>query len=242
MEITGPFLDRGKKRDHLPSCWFLRYSTPKLNQDGTSQLNAKGRPVLLRHRPYYASKQKAEADKPRLVDQHRTAGAGDFLFDRSAADNYSAAKKIIGDVPLVEVAKFWRLHHPKTKPENCRALYDRFIAEMTRRHGKPADSDAAGPDGEHVRESRHISDLRSRVGAFVKTEFGDRYPGTVTRSEILSYVNGLEEVAPRTRRNHKNSLSAFFGWIRECEIITASPAADISRRQLPKEHPKEIRF
>jgi hypothetical protein len=49
---------------------------------------------------------------------------GDYAgctVDRNAAD-YEAAKKIIGDVRLVAVVKFWRLHHPeKLKPSSRRS-------------------------------------------------------------------------------------------------------------------------
>ncbi len=30
MEITGPFLDRGKKRAQHRSCWYLSYTVPKV--------------------------------------------------------------------------------------------------------------------------------------------------------------------------------------------------------------------
>lgn len=43
MEISGPCLDKVKKRRHEPSCWFLRYTTPKLKPDGTSVLDSEGR-------------------------------------------------------------------------------------------------------------------------------------------------------------------------------------------------------
>ena len=57
MEITGPFLDKAKKGQPKP--WYLRYSTGKLNPDGTAVLDEAGNQVLQRHRPYYASKAKA---------------------------------------------------------------------------------------------------------------------------------------------------------------------------------------
>ena len=34
-EITGTFLDRAKRRTHAHTVWYLRYSTPKRNADGT---------------------------------------------------------------------------------------------------------------------------------------------------------------------------------------------------------------
>ena len=81
MEITGPFLDRAKQGQPKP--WYLRYSAPKLNSDGTAVLGRDGKPVLQRHRPYYPTKAKAEADKPRIQEQIGAAGTGRFLFDRA---------------------------------------------------------------------------------------------------------------------------------------------------------------
>lgn len=236
MKITGPFLDRAKRLRGQPSCWFLRYSTPKTRDDGTVILDAVGKPLLKRHRPYYPSKAKAEADKPRIEEQHGTSGAGSFLFDRNAAGDYEAARKVTGGVPLVEVARFWRLHHPEKPGENCRALYLRYITEAEERFGTRA------RDGERKKRTRHIDDLRSRVGAFVKTKFGDRFPETVTQKELLDYVTGLKDCEARTIRNHKNALSAFFGWVRDQQLITANPAAGIRKRMLPKEQKKEIEF
>ena len=236
MKITGPFLDKAKRLNGQPSCWFLRYSTPKTRGDGTVILDGVGKPLLKRHRPYYPSKAKAEADKPRIEEQHGTAGAGNFLFDRNAASDYEAAKTFTGGVPLVEVARFWRLHHPEKPGENCRALYLRYIAEAEERFGPRVIG------GERRKKARHIDDLRSRVGAFVKTKFGDRFPETVTQKELLDYVTGLKDCEARTIRNHKNALSAFFGWIRDQQLIATSPAAGIRKRMLPKEEKKEIGF
>lgn len=231
MEITGPFKDKAKKRGGQPAYWFLRYSTPKKNPDGTALKGENGLPILQRHRPYYESKAKAEADKPNLKAQHDSAGAGDFLFDRNAAADYEAAVKIVGKMPLVEVAKFWRLHHPEKEKQKLRELLVEFLADVERLTGRG--------DGH---DTRHISDLRSRLGAFVGGPFGDRYPDTVTRKDVLSYVSALKDVEVRTKRNHKNALSAFFGWMKGKELIPGNPAGGIKRRLLGKETKKEIKF
>lgn len=77
MEITGPFVDRAKKRRQAPACWYFRYATPKLNPDGTSVLDAAGKIVLKRHQPYYESKAKAEADKPSI--REKTVPVSSFI-------------------------------------------------------------------------------------------------------------------------------------------------------------------
>lgn len=169
MDITGPFLDRKKRRQHQPRCWYLRYSAPKKNEDGTIALGENGRPLLQRHRPYYETKDKAEADKPRILSQETEAGSGEFLFDRTAASDYEAAKRIVGAVPLVEIAKFWRRHHPDKPKENLAELFPKFLQDVEDRLGK----------------ERHWSDLKSRGGIFLKT-YGTRYPDTISREDVLS--------------------------------------------------------
>lgn len=226
MEITGPFLDQSKRRLKQPACWYLRYSAPKRNADGTLVLDVAGKPVLQRYRPYYESKAKAEEDKPNIRAQYESAGTGQFLFDRKAAEDYEGALKLVGGVPLMEVARFWRLHHPDRPKRRLAELFHAFLEDVKLRHG----------------EGRHYSDLKSRGKAFLAAGFGERYADTVTRQEILSYVKGLD-AAPRTMRNHKTTVCEFFNWlVQEAHELTVNPAAGIKKRMLPKETAKEIVF
>lgn len=226
MEITGPFLDQSKRRNKRPACWILRYSTPRRNADGTFALDAAGKPLLQRHRPYYESKAKEEEDKPSIRAQHEAAGTGQFLFDRKAAEDYEGALKLVGGVPLLEVARFWRLHHPDQPKRRLAALFLAFLEDVKLRHG----------------EGLHFSDLKSRGNAFLSAGFGERYAGTVTRHEILGYVKGLD-AAPRTMRNHKATVCEFFNWlVQEAHELAVNPAAGIKKRMLPKETTKEIEF
>lgn len=237
MKISGPFLDKAKKSAGQPNCWYLRYSTPKLKQDGTIVIEGNGKPALRRHRPYFPSKAKAEADKPRLEEQHNATGSSQFLFDRNAVLDYEQALKITGGVPLVDVAKFWRLHHPEKTLANCRELSVRYI-EVVR--SRSASALKKTSNGEPVYD-RHVSDLKYRIGAFVNTPYGLRYPLSITKAEILKYIWDVEG-EPRTKRNHRNALSAFFGWMEEEGLVSKNPAGGIELRQLPKEVPKEIEF
>lgn len=227
MEITGPFLDSVKKNRQQNKCWYLRYSAPKKNPEGTVQLDSDGKMVLQRYRPYYESKAKAEADIPNIRSQHESTGSGQFLFDRKAAEDYDAASKLVGGIPLVEVAKFWRLHHPDRPKRKLDELFTAYLEDIKERHG----------------EGRHYSDLKSRGGAFLAAGYSIRYPDTVTRAEIMTYLKEMTDVAPRTRRNYKMVICEFFNWIiQETQEITVNPAAGITRRMLPKEVKKEIGF
>lgn len=228
MEITGPFLDASKSKLGRPNCWFLRYSAPELKTDGTMVLDASGAPVMRRYRPFYESKAKAEADIPRIQNQHHKTGFSELVMDRGAVEDYEAAKLIAGPVPLVEVAKFWRLHHPTEVKLHVSELLVRFLADVSSRNG----------------EGRHLSDLKSRGQAFVLAGFGNRYPDTITREEILSYLRGMTgKVAPRTIRNHKTMVCEFCNWlVQEAQVIQTNPAACIKKRMLPKDVSKEIEF
>lgn len=223
MQITGPHLDTAKRGQPKP--WFLRYSTPKTDANGSILRTPDGRPVLQRHRPYYKTKADAEADKPRIVDQHSTTGSGEFLFDRSAAAEFEAARKIAGHVPLTEVAKFWRLHHPEEKSKTLGEWQPVFIADVVSRHGK----------------TRHEGDLRSRLDHFAAAGFRDRLPKTITRKEIISYLINSGG-APRTKLNRKRVLCAFFNWLLSQNAVTENAAGGIKRRELPVIKPKEIGF
>lgn len=59
--------------------------------------------MLKQHRPYYESKAEADADadadKPSIREQHEKTGSGQFLFDRTAAEDYETALKLVGGVP-----------------------------------------------------------------------------------------------------------------------------------------------
>jgi hypothetical protein len=223
MKITGPFRDGSKAGQ--PSQWYLRYSTPRLNSDGTAITDGEGRPVLQRHRPYYETRAKAEADKPRIAGQYGAAGAGEFLFDRGAAADFEAAKKIVGEMPLVEIAKFWKLHHPDQTKAKLRAYLKEFLGDIEDKHGK----------------KRYWHDLKSRVGTFLGAGFGERYAESVARRDITAYLKGLTSGA-RTKRNHRASIGAFFAWLLAREHVTINPARGISKWDLPVGPKKEIRF
>ncbi len=233
IAITGPFLDKKKKAGRQPKPWFLRYSAPKVRADGGLVLGPNGRPVLQRHRPFYATKADAEADKPRLVDQFAQTGAGDFVFDWRAAEDYDAAKRMVGEISLLEVARFWRLHHPEKKTETLNDWAPRFLKAIENRGG----------------ETRHPKDLKSRVGTFLRAGFGERLPATVTRQEVLTHLleslpppKGKVRAAPRTRGNHKAAIHNFFAWLVEQNVLPANPVDGITKRQLPKVVHKEVVF
>lgn len=232
MTVTGPYKDKSKARSGQTSIWYLSFFAPKQHADGTLVLNSKGSPKVVRHRTYYKTRAEADADRPRLETQHAAAGVGGFLFDRKAADDYEAARKEVGDgISLLEVARFWRQHHPLAEKKRLGALIMEFLAEIST----------------NLDKGRHWSDLSWRLKAFCAAGFAERYPDTVTRPEIFTYLQGVKNKngtppQPRTRRNHKTALCNFFNWLVAKSVISANPAGGIKRRMLPREVPKEITY
>jgi integrase len=224
MKIGGPFRDKGKHGTQLK--WYLSFFITKKNADGTIVIGANGKAVRVRMRPFYASKDKAEADKERIQEQYDETGGGKFLFNRQAAGEYEQAKKMVGELSLIEVAKFWRLHHPDKPTEKLGVLYTEFMADLAVRLG----------------EKRTYSDRKSRLTAFLAAGYADRYPNTVTREEIFAYLSGLPGVVPRTKRNHKIAICEFFNWLVEKGKMASNPASGIKKGKFGKEVRKEIKF
>lgn len=224
MNIGGPFLNESKRGQPKP--WYLSYFVARLKPDGSAELDAEGKPLMKRVRPYYESKAKAKADIDRIREQHAVSGSGQFLHNRESAAEYEKAKKIVGAASLIDVARFWRRHHPEKPKAKLGELKDLFLADIESRLGK----------------ERHWSDRKSRLGKFLAAGFADRYPETVERVEIMAYLRDMQDAAPRTRRNHKNALSEFFSWMVDQQHTPSNPAAGIKKRMLPREEKKEIGF
>lgn len=223
FEVYGPHRDPDKKGQ--PKEWYLLYSTPERNADGTPILDEDGKPKLRRHRPHYASKAKAAADIPRLLAQFGESGHGAFIQSRAAADEYEQAKQIAPEISLVDAAKFWRLHHPRQDTKNISELLPPFLDDIERRLGK----------------TRHWSDLKSRLNGPFKVKFGHRIPETIPRHEVMDYLKNYPG-AGRTVLNEKRAICNFFGYLMQEGIVTQNPAGSIKKRQLPKIDTKEIEF
>lgn len=227
MTITGPFRDRAKRGQPKP--WYLRVSAPKKLEDGTVVLDDKGRAVLARHRPYYKTKDLAEADRPRLAAQYGAAGASSgSVLSRELVAELEEAKGIAPEVPLPDLARFWRSHHPLGAVKRVRELAPVYLEAVKARLGATA----------------HYEDLKSRVGKILVSQFGDRIPETVTARETLAWLAAFpgRAKAGRTVLNVKQSACGFFNWLKEEGHVTHNPFGGIKRRRLPKITSKEIGF
>ena len=226
MKIGGPFLD--KQRRKSVKKWYLSYFVPRLEKDGRPVL-VEGKAVLERKRPYYETKDAAQADKPRILAQYGAAGAAAAggVLSGDQAREYEQARAIVAEVSLVEVARFYRLHHPLGEAKKVGELVTLMLDTLLARLGK---------------KNRHYQDLKSRLPMFA-VRFGDRIPETLTRSELMAYLLGLGK-SGRTVLNHKRAVVNFLNWLRELEPpqITINPIAGLKKRHLPKADNKEIEF
>ncbi len=221
MNIAGPIFDPQRRTN--PKKWFLRFYVPALKSDGTIDHDAPKKP----RRPYYKTKELAEADKPRLLAQYDTAGSGGALgvITRAQVEDLEKARREAPNVPMLELAKFWRLHHPQAATLTIAAHVPTFVAWAKSRLGY----------------TRHVGDLKSRLDIFVR-RFGERLPATYTRGEFLEYLLSLGK-AGRTVLNQKRVVVNFFNWLVEvAKVIPTNPLAGIKKRSLPKDVPKEIAF
>ncbi len=224
FEVHGPYRDPAKRGQ--PKEWYLRYSAPVRNADGTPVLDAAGNPAFKRCRPFYESKAKAAADIPRLLAQFAETGHGAFVHSRAAAEEYEQAKQIAPEISLIDAAKFWRLHHPRQETKLIGELVSGFLEDVEHRVGK----------------TRHWEDLKSRLlNGLFSEKFEKRLPETVTRHEIMDYLKS-HPGAGRTVLNEKRAICNFFGFLLQGGIVTQNPAGGIKKRQLPKIDTKEIEF
>ncbi|MDR1284154.1 MAG: hypothetical protein LBK99_25555 [Opitutaceae bacterium] len=224
MKIGGPFLDVSRKKN--PKKWYLSYFVPKLDPQGAPILK-NGRAVLERKRPYYETKDAAQEDKPRILAQYGTGGnstKGGGVLSRAQTEEYEQAKTFVSEVPLPEVARFYRLHHPLASVARISSLIPQFTSVIEARVGK----------------TRHWEDLKNRLATWARV-FGERIPATITRDEVMTWLLGMGK-SGRTVLNQKRAIVNFFNWLVEKRHLETNPLAGIKRRQLPKIVHKEIEF
>jgi hypothetical protein len=241
MKITGPFLNKRLKKIGQPKCWYLSVVSPRTTPEGAPLLDDNGKRLQRRERPYYTTKEAAEADIPRLRAQHAVGGIGAAgMLTRAQLEDFDAALVIVpeSEASHVDLARFWRLHHPRHAAAKLRELAPGFLEWVKARNG----------------ETRHYQDLRSRIGPVQNrstgavrdtpflSRFGDRLPATVSREEFLAWLLTIGK-AGRTVLNQKRAVVNFFNYLVDvAKIIPTNQLAGIKKRALPKAVPKEIAF
>lgn len=223
MKISGPFYDSKRRKSArswkaAPKPWYLSYFAP---------VTVAGQRRMKRFRPYYETKEAANADKPRIAEQYGAAGTSAAgVLTRPQVEDAEAATKLVPGVPLLEMARFWRIHHPDVATKLVNDYRDPFLEDVKLRHG----------------DGRHCQDLKART-KYICLTFGTRIPGTIERQEALTWLKSLPQTG-RTIHNIKAAASNFFNFILEQEGsgLKANPFGRIRKRQLKKIEKKEIRF
>lgn len=226
MKIGGPFLDKARRK--ATKKWYLSYFVPKTDAAGTVILR-EGKPILERKRPYYESKDAAQADKPRILAQYATGGAGtgEGVLTREQVAEFEEMKRLAPEVTGPDLARFWRIHHPLQATQTISEHVTRILQRIEDRRGK----------------IKQWEDLKSRLKIFAAS-FGDRIPETITRKEIVDWLFTFPGAAKsgRTVINLKQSICTFFNILRADGVIKHNPAAGIKRKELPRWVRKEIAF
>ncbi len=113
-----------------------------------------------------------------------------------AVREYIAARKLLGDVSLLDAAKFYQRHGRSiTKKASLREILDAMI------HGLESDG----------RSAYHVRDVRRHVGAFIAKHSHDIQE--ITTSHINDWLRSMD-VKGRTRDNHRDSVHNFFRFAR----------------------------
>jgi site-specific recombinase XerD len=170
-------------------------------------------------RSFWPTKTAAIKEKRRVEKVSVRDGATAHDYDRAAHAEYCAAKKIAGNVSLVDVARFYaqRVDNAKAGEETPKvnAAIEKLLETK-----------------ETIKRSEtHRRDLKARLGNFART-FGDRMLSGVSRNEIVDWLLGLK-VATRSVRNSFNAVRNLFryserrGWIEVNPCRRIDPKTDL---------------
>jgi integrase len=127
----------------------------------------------------------------------------------AVAIEYSEARKLLDEAPLIEAARFYARHHGRgIKRKSIADAVDEMIA------GKRASGAS----------ELYLSDLRYRLGTFKTTFHCD--VNAVAPDDVAKFFDGLK-LSPRSYNNFLRSLRTFFafaqrhGWLsKEADLLT----------------------
>lgn len=171
-----------------------------------------------RKRTFYREKEDAEREWKAHVRRVERHGKQSAAYDAIAHREYEEAKRIVPEVDLREVARFYRSHHPEdainTAVAEAIALFQ------------------AQKESQNLSDS-HSRRLKTHLDRFALT-FGDRLVREVTGNETLEWVRDLgKELDPRTVWNHYDSLCNFFNWSARRGYTKNASTDDIHESDLP---------
>lgn len=152
------------------------------------------------------------------LKRHGTHGE---MLSKGEGLEFIEAKRIVPEVDLRDVARFYRHHHP----EGASLMSVGGAAE-----------EFLGRERLKGLSRRHADGLRRPVTLFAETH-GDRQLRSITGNETLDWLNQLPH-APRTVANYRDSLANFFNWCRRREFVKESPLEKVAVIDLPEVKPK----
>jgi integrase len=170
-------------------------------------------------RSFHETEEDARKAKSKAERLKAKEGSRALSYDRDAHTEYSAAKAIVGrNTPLVPL-----------------------LRKLAAAHGLTTERKTVGAAVEHLLEAkekqgvahRTLKELRSRLRAFA-TSFPEREMESITRNEIVDWLNGLG-LAGRTVWNFYALVGALFNYAERRDWIDKNPMRKIDpEADLPK--------
>jgi integrase len=158
-------------------------------------------------------------EQKRIETKNRGAEAF-AIGDRDRLD-VTEARRLLGDVPLMEAVHFYLKHHPKGDSLSVRELVRQYLNAPGKRGKKSVD-----------RRPESLNGMRKRLGVFVKT-FGDAGLHEVTKRSIEEWLD-VNRWQGLNRRHYLAAVNALFDYAVRKEYREDNPASNIERPEIPR--------
>lgn len=169
-------------------------------------------------RTFYRDKESAEKAWTAHVRRVERHGKRSALYDAAAQREYEEAKRIVSEVDLREVARFYRSHHPEDAVNITVSKAMTLFQEQKESQKLSA---------------AHSKRLKAHLDRFALTH-GERLMREVTGNQALEWLQELaKEFDPRTVWNYYDSLSNFFNWAKRRKHTEKAPTSEIHESDLP---------
>ena len=139
----------------------------------------------------------------------------------SAVRELVAARKVVGEYPLLQALQFWKRHHDD-------AIADKRVSEVV---GELING--LRKDG---RSHQHVVEMERVLKRFADTF--QTYIGNITTADIDAYLRGLDKL-PASRNIYRRKLVILFNFARRVGYLPDKTTA-ATRSAKAKEHGREI--
>ncbi|MDR3228918.1 MAG: hypothetical protein LBT53_05860 [Puniceicoccales bacterium] len=143
-------------------------------------------------------------------------GSHAAAYDVHAHREFEEAKRLADGADLRDIVREWRAAgHGAVKVVSVADAANEYLLGL----------------GKRGLAVSHVGTVRGHIRAFVET-FGKVLCVSVPGAAVLDWLLGLG-VAPKTVRNYRKSLSAFFAWAGRRGYVSTSPMIGVIEQDLP---------